>query len=693
MKEKDVSGLKAEIGLIGALSIVVGMVLGAGAFMKPAAVMAAAGNSSTALFAWLLGAVLSMAGGLTLCELGVMFPRTGGIYVYLEEIYGGKTAYLYGWMISVIFGPATIGALAGYFSSVFCLLFNLPGHYTPAVGFSVMAFVLFVNSIGVKEAGYLQIAATFCKLVPIVLLSVFGLWKGTGNILDMTTGTVAAPFSVAVIATLFAYDGWAQVASVAGEIRNPGTILPKAIIGGIALLSILYLLINFAMIMVLSPAQMVSLGHDASSIAAQRLFGLYGGNIIAVGIMISILGGLNGYVMAISRVVLTMSERGQLPGSGALGRIEDDSKTPVNASIMLVTLSFIYLQLFNSDRLTDLAMLSVWVFYLLSFLAVIIARRRMPGAERSYRVPLYPLTPIIAIGGAIYIVVGMAASKPLDACFSVGLTLLGLPVLAMTGSGTGFSSGLRVSKKYLVLIGAVVMTLLLIIATRVIDTRPMLRVAIESSTPPIAFEDRGGKLAGMDVDIMNALGREMDRQVSFRPTSFANLFLSLEKNLADVAISGISVTDERRQKVGFSHNYHECRLALLMHGNSTARTLADVHGRIGVKSGSTGEYYLKRLPEHTVMSLDVPSDLVSMFTAGQLEAVILDRPMIDLWLDRGMVSGRVMDLDEQEKYAVALRKDDAETFGLINKALEKIRKSGELDQIKQKWLTPAKSVR
>ena len=210
--------LKKDIGLVSALAIVVGMVLGAGAFMKPPAVMAAAGDSSWALAAWVIGAVFSMAGGLTLCELGVLYPRTGGVYVYLEEIYGPKVAYLYGWMLTFIFGPATIGALAGYFSSVFCLLFGIPDHYLPVIGLAVMAFVLFVNSVGVKQAGYLQVLATFCKLIPIALLAFFGLWKGNGHVLNLSTGvTASATFSVAVIATLFAYDGWAQVASVAGK--------------------------------------------------------------------------------------------------------------------------------------------------------------------------------------------------------------------------------------------------------------------------------------------------------------------------------------------------------------------------------------------------------------------------------------------------------------------------------------------
>ena len=334
--------LRKDLGLVAALSLVVGMVLGAGAFMKPPAVLSAAGDSSSALLAWAIGGVLSMAGGLTLCELGVLFPRTGGVYVYLEELYGEKTAFLYGWVIMTVFGPATIGALCGYFSSVFCLLFDLPARFAPVVAAGVLAFVLIVNSINVRAAGKLQTAATFCKLIPIALLAGFGLWQGNGQVMGVTAGVkTAAPFSVAVLATLFAYDGWSQVASVAGEMKNPGQILPRAIIGGVFFLCLVYAMINVAFLKVLPADQIAALGHDASAIIAQQLFGLSGGNLIAVGIMISILGGLNGYIMTLSRTIFVLAERKQIPGYSLWQTIDADSQSPLNAMFLLVPVLFL----------------------------------------------------------------------------------------------------------------------------------------------------------------------------------------------------------------------------------------------------------------------------------------------------------------------------------------------------------------
>lgn len=682
--------MKTDIGLISALSIVVGMVLGAGAFMKPSAVMAASGDSTWALSAWVVGALFSIAGGLTLCELGVLFPRTGGVYVFLEEIYGPKIAYLYGWMLTFIFGPATIGALAGYFSSVFCLLFGIPNHYTAVVGLAALAFVVFVNAVGVKQAGYLQVAATFCKLIPIILLAVFGLWKGNGNVLSIATHTKAATsFSLAVIATLFAYDGWAQVASVAGEMKNPGKILPRAIIGGLLFLSVVYIVINIAMIKVLSPAHMVALGHDASSIAAQKLFGLYGGNLVSLGIMISIIGGLNGYIMTLSRIVFTMAERNQLPGSGIWSKIEEDSKTPVNAALLLAVLAFVYLRALDADRLTDIAMFAIWIFYMLSFIAVFVARKRMPDAPRSYKVPFYPVTPVIAAGGALFIVYGMFTSEPLSAFVSLGLTLAGIPVLYLITHRLPSFHEFAISKKYVVLAGAVLVCGALILSPQVIDTRPVLRVAMETSNPPIAFEDETGKPAGMDVEIIQAVADEMDYRISFRPTAFSLLFLALEKDLADAAIGELTITEERRKTVAFTTSYYQSSLALLVRPESKAEKLSDLVGKIiGVKSRTTGDTYMEKHPEFTVRRLSIFPDLAQLLKDGAIDGVVFDKPVLEQWLAGQKVSGRIIDLDSPEEYAIAYRKENPDLGKKLNRAIDTLTKKGRLDAIIKKWFGP-----
>lgn len=426
------SKLRKDLGLVSALSLVVGMVLGAGAFMKPPAVLEFAGNYSYALLAWIIGGIFSICGGLTLCELGVMFPRTGGLLVYLEKVYGEKVAHLYGWMITVLFAPSLVGALVGYFSSVFCLLFSISDEYRMVVCAGILGFIAFINSIGVKEAGYLQTIATVCKLIPILLLAIFGLLKGNGQVALFSTNgqgiESAAPFAIAILATLFAYDGWAQVASVAGEINKPAKVLPKAIICGIVFLVIVYACINIALFKILPVQEMVDLGHDASAIASQRMFGHLGGNLVAIGIMVSILGGINGYIMTLSRTIFSMAERGNIIGAKYLSTIDDDSRSPVNAIVVLSILAFLYSMLLDADRLSEISMFSIWVFYLLTFVAVIIARKKYPTVPRPYKVIGYPLVPMIAIAGAAYVIYGMLVYQTLNGIISIALTLAGLPL-------------------------------------------------------------------------------------------------------------------------------------------------------------------------------------------------------------------------------------------------------------------------
>lgn len=424
--------LRKDLGLVSALSLVVGMVLGAGAFMKPPAVLEVAGDYNYALLAWIIGGIFSICGGLTLCELGVMFPKTGGMLVYLEKIYGAKVSHLYGWMITVLFAPSLVGALVGYFSSVFCLLFNIDEAYRMAVSAGVLGFIALINAIGVKEAGYLQTFATICKLIPILLLAIFGLWKGNGQVALLGASgqgiETYAPFAVAILATLFAYDGWAQVASVAGEIRNPSKVLPKAIILGILFLIIVYACINIALFKIFPVQEMVSLKHDASAIASQRMFGEFGGNLVAVGIMVSILGGINGYIMTLSRTIFSMAERGTIIGARFLSTIDEDSRSPVNAIIVLVIFSFLYSILLDADRLSEISMFAIWVFYLLTFIGVIVARKKYADVPRPYKVIGYPIIPIVAISGAAYVIYGMLIYQTVNGIASIFLTLIGLPV-------------------------------------------------------------------------------------------------------------------------------------------------------------------------------------------------------------------------------------------------------------------------
>ncbi len=420
--------LKKDLTMLAATALVVGMVIGSGIFMKPGKVIAAAGDSTMALAAWILGGIITIAAGLTVAELGAQIPKTGGLYAYLDEVYGKMWGYLFGWVQTLIYGPATTGALGLYFASLLLPFFNLPETWKLPAAVATVAFLGGVSALGTKYGGLIQSVATAAKLVPIVLIAVFGLWKGNGQILNMPSGVgEAAGMGAAVLATLWAYDGWINVSFVAGEMKNPAKELPRVIIIGLAVVMVAYLSVNMALLHLLPASEIALLGSRAAGTAAGLLFGEMGGRLISVGILISIFGALNGYILTGARVPYAMAQKGLLPGSGFIGKIHGTSGAPANALLLGVILAAAQMTLGDPDRLTDMAMFIVWVFYILAFVAIFILRKRNPNANRPYSVPWYPIVPGIAIAGSVYIAYSMLANNPGDALYAIGITLAGIP--------------------------------------------------------------------------------------------------------------------------------------------------------------------------------------------------------------------------------------------------------------------------
>ncbi len=431
--QNKVIGLKRDISFIAAMALVVGMVIGSGIFMKPSIVIAAAGNSTFALLAWVLGGIITLAAGLSTAELGAQIPKTGGLYTYLEEVYGPIWGYLFGWMQTVIYGPATIAAFGRYFATLLLPFFGITdGLLKTPVAIGAVAFLTLVNALGSKYGGLIQSVATAGKLIPIALIAIFGLIMGNSQILGMPSSVdgslPAAGMGAAILATLWAYDGWIGVSYVAGEMRNPAKQLPKAIIIGLGIVMLAYITVNLAVLHLLAAADIVLLGKQATGTAAGILFGDFGGKLINIGILVSIFGALNGYILTNSRVPFAMAEQGQLPAARFLSQVHPRFGTPMNASLLEMFLAVVLIFFFDPDKLTDIAMFAVWLFYILAFIAVFILRKRHPERIRTYSVPGYPFVPAIAVIGSAYIIMSTVLTNTLDCVWSILLTLVGIPI-------------------------------------------------------------------------------------------------------------------------------------------------------------------------------------------------------------------------------------------------------------------------
>ena len=428
--------LQKSLGIAAALSTVVGMVIGGGVFFKPQAVYTLTGGApGLGILAWIIAGILTITAGLTAAEVSAAIPKTGGMMVYIEEIYGKKLGFLTGWMQTVLFFPATAAAIAVMFGQQAAILLNNPSLVMP-MSIGVILLVGILNTFGSKTSGTIQTVSTVCKLIPLVLIIVFGFIKGSGDnpVMSPLVAEGISPMGIIgqlLVAILFAYDGWINVGAIAGEMKNPGKDLPKAIIGGLSIVMAINVVINLAYLWVLPASELAQYASPAS-IVAEKIFGPVGGKLINVGILVSVFGCLNGYLLTGPRIPYTLANQKVLPAM--FGKLNKHG-VPANATLFMAVLSVIYALSGQFNLLSDLSMFAIWAFYTLTFIGVIKLRKTQPDLKRPYKVPFYPVIPIISICSGLFVVIDqlfLAGMK--SSMISLGgviITLIGLPVYAV----------------------------------------------------------------------------------------------------------------------------------------------------------------------------------------------------------------------------------------------------------------------
>ena len=441
--------LKKSLGVMAAMSIVVGCVIGAGVFFKPYAIYQATGGApGMGMLAWIFGGIASLLGALTFAELSVLISRTGGMVAYLNDAFNEPVAFLAGWMQTVIFYPAF---LAGYGITVGTELTGLlglnPGLQLP-IAIALILVLVAANSLGSKAAGNIQLVSTVCKLIPLFLLMVFGFILGSGEnpVFTPMVGegkNTGAVLGSTLLAVLFAFEGWTNVGAIAGEMKNPGKDMPIAIVGGVSIIMAVYFVINLAYLWVMPASEMMNLTAPASAVA-MKLFGPIGGTLVTVGIIISVIGAANGFLLSGSRVAFHLAYYDTLPCSKQLKKL-NSKQVPTNSVLLIGIIAAIFCCIgqFNLidgmttfDLLTNLAVFSCWIFYTMTFACVFRLRKTMPDAERKYKVPLYPVVPILAIASGLYVVVSQLFFSGMQTTIislcSIVITIIGMPVyLAM----------------------------------------------------------------------------------------------------------------------------------------------------------------------------------------------------------------------------------------------------------------------
>jgi basic amino acid/polyamine antiporter, APA family len=460
------TSLQKKIGFWSATSIIIGSIIGSGVFMKPSSMAADLGSPVWLTLVWVIAGIFSLFGALIYAELGAMMPETGGIYVYFRKMFGDFFAFLYGWSAFSVINTAAVAAIAfvcaqyaNYFlhlprfdtvtEHAFSLHIPFIGDLYPLENIGVKALAVFLlliltllNSRSVEAGSYFQVISTFIKIVIIAAL-VFGIFlsdqgsfsnfveaKNPKSGTDLFNGIV-----IAMTGAFFAYDGWINVTFIAGEIKNPQRNIPRSLWLGVLACILVYVLVNQAYLYVL-PVEQIAVSPLVASDAIAAAWSKEGGAIVAALIVICTFGSINGNLMATSRVTYAMGkDRVFLPWAG---KEHKKFNTPGNALWLHCIWTSMFIITGSFNMLADMFVFVTWVAYLFGAIGIFMLRKKMPNADRPYKIWGYPLVPVLFIAfSAFYLITTVRSDvinylndrQPvINSLLGMAITAIGIPL-------------------------------------------------------------------------------------------------------------------------------------------------------------------------------------------------------------------------------------------------------------------------
>jgi APA family basic amino acid/polyamine antiporter len=443
----DDEGLIRALGLGAAILLVIGNVIGSGIFLTTGGMAAAIPSASLLLLAWVLGGVLVIAGGLTYAEMGAMFPRSGGVYVFLREAYGPLTAFLYGWAFMLVVNSGSTAAVAvgfaeylSYFVPAFgtsnvVLAVPVPwGTFSisagQVVGSASLAVLGAINYVGVRSGSMVNATLTVVKVAGLAAIPVMALVAGTvepsyAPVVPPDLQRPLASFGIAMIAVLWTYESWYYVTYAAGEIRDPQRNVPRALFIGVLALIAIYVTVNLGYLHALSIDEMKGVTRIAE-LAATTLMGPMGASFIALTVVISTFGCNAAGMLGGSRVLFAMARDGTfLP---AASRVHPTYRTP-HVAVVVTTIWSIVLTLSGTyEQLFTYVMFSSILFSVATGLALFRLRRTHRDHPRPYRTWGYPIVPALFVLGSGAFVVNTLLERPVESIAGLGLLIAGIPV-------------------------------------------------------------------------------------------------------------------------------------------------------------------------------------------------------------------------------------------------------------------------
>jgi APA family basic amino acid/polyamine antiporter len=388
-----------------------------------------------AMIVWLTGGVLSLLGALTYGELSAMQPEAGGLYVFIRDTFGPLLGFLYGWTLFFVISSGSVATLAVAFSNYLSEFTSLSPWAAKLVSVLMIFVIAVVNVRGTRQSADLQNITTAIKVSAIVVMSVVLLSFGKNPILSDPstgstghTGSLLPGFGLAMIGVLWAYEGWQYATFSAGESINPQRDFPRAFLIGSAALIGIYLLANFGYLAAIGPEGVAGSNRVAMT-AVAAVMGPRLAKLVGLTILVSIFSAANSIILTAPRVYYAMARDGLF--FKRLSEVHPRFGTPAFAVISAAIWAAVLASTGTFEQLLTYVIFIGWIFYALAAASVFVYRKRAPDANRPYRVPGYPFTPIVFIAAAMVLVVNTIATQPGRSAVGLGIVCLGIPAYAI----------------------------------------------------------------------------------------------------------------------------------------------------------------------------------------------------------------------------------------------------------------------
>ena len=422
-------GLLRALTLFDAAMLVIGTVIGSGVFLVSSDIARAVHGAGALLAVWIGGGVLTLLGAMSLAELGAAIPHAGGLYTYIARAWGSTAGFLCGWMLFTVATSGSIATLAAALPIYAGGLVPLSPAAGKALGIGAIAVFTAINLFGVRHGSIAQNLLTALKVGGLLAMvaAIFLLPAPPRPAAGVVSGAVGiAAVGTALVAVLWAYEGWHDASFIAGEMRAPQRDFPRGLVGGTAVVIALYLAANLAYLHVLTPPEIASSERVALA-AIRRVAGETGGRLLTAAILCSILGAMNALVLAGPRAYYQMARDGIL--FERFGRVHPRWRTPAEAILLQgIWSSVLVLFIGGFSQLFTYVIFGGWIFYALAVSGVIVLRRREPGLPRPFRVPGYPAVPLVFVASALFLVVNTLVTTPRESLLGLAFIAAGLPL-------------------------------------------------------------------------------------------------------------------------------------------------------------------------------------------------------------------------------------------------------------------------